>query len=127
VEEKMRLASLLFCVSSVGLAGTWSGYLVDSRCYANEQTNVSEDTSVVSRDMRMELGYCTPNAKTKRFAIVLNDWNTLKLDPAGNARASGLVRQAHKGSGFEVTVGGVRNKNTIKVDCISAKAIKKPR
>jgi hypothetical protein len=30
----MRLARLLFCLSPLGLAGTWSGFLVDSRCYS---------------------------------------------------------------------------------------------
>ena|SRR5215469_16890507 len=123
----MRLASLLFCASTIGFAGNWSGYLVDSRCYAIEQTNVSEDTTAVSRDMNGEVRYCSPNARTKKFAVVLNDWTSLKFDSAGNARASGLVRQAHKGFVFEVWVGGVRNKNTIKVGGISAAAINKPR
>jgi hypothetical protein len=125
--ENMRLASLVFCLSTVGFAGTWSGYLVDSRCYADQQANVSEDATVASEDMKMDLGYCSPNTKTKKFAVVLNDWNSLKLDSAGNARAAGLVRQAHKGYGWEITVGGLRHKNTIKVASLSARAIKKPR
>jgi len=56
----MRLAALLFCLSAAGFAGTWSGYLVDSKCWTSRQENVSLDTSTVSRDMRMDLYYCLP-------------------------------------------------------------------
>jgi len=101
---KMRLATLLFCISTVGLAANWSGYLVDSGCYASRQTNVSGDTTTVDRDMNMDIRYCSPTAETKKFAVVLTNWRGLKLDSAGNVRASQLVRHAVKRSLFDVTV-----------------------
>jgi hypothetical protein len=100
----MRLATLLFCISTVGLAANWSGYLVDSGCYASRQTNVSGDTTTVDRDMNMDIRYCSPTAETKKFAVVLTNWRGLKLDSAGNVRASQLVRHAVKRSLFDVTV-----------------------
>ena len=45
------------------------------------------------------------------------------LATATGARASGVSLRWDHCYGD----GGVRNKNTVKVDCISAKAIKKPR
>ena len=53
---RLRLFSLLICLSPLGFAGTWSGFLkVDSNCFASEQSNVSQDATTVSRDMRMAL------------------------------------------------------------------------
>jgi len=122
----MRLASLLFCVSTVGFAGTWSGYLVDSRCWMSEQTNVSPDATTVNRDMNTPVSYCSANARTKKFAVVLDDWNALKFDSVGNELASGVAHRAQKGYVLEATVSGVRNKKTINVTSISGKLIKKP-
>jgi hypothetical protein len=120
----MRLAILLFCVSAVGFAGNWSGYLVDSRCWASETFAVAGPS--VGRDMNMEIRYCSANARTKKFAVVLNDWGRLTLDSSGNRRACALVQQAHKGSVAIVNVRGVRNKNSIKVESISGRWVKKP-
>jgi len=123
----MRFATLLFCASTIGFAGNWSGYLVDSGCYASRQNNVSGDTTSVDRDMNMDLRYCSPTAETKKFAVVLTNWQRLKLDSAGNVKASQLVRHARKRSVFDVTVSGVLNKKAIKVGSISAISIRTPR
>jgi hypothetical protein len=110
----MRLLSLLIGLSTVGFAGTWSGYLVDSRCYESQQNNVSADTTTVSRDMNVGLQQCRANLKTKRFTIVLNDWSVLKLDTAGNERAAAIVRHNPKRSAlYCITVAGSRVKNMI--------------
>ena len=110
----MRLLSLLIFLSTLGFAGTWSGYLVDSRCYASEQDNVSADTTTVSRDMNFGLQQCGATLKTKRFAIVLNDWSVLKLDAAGNEKAAAMVRNHSRRSALCcITVAGTRIKNMI--------------
>jgi len=121
----MRLAALLFCLSAAGFAGTWSGYLVDSKCWTSRQENVSLDTSTVSRDMRMDLYYCLPGYKTKSFAVVLDDWTALKLDPAGNERAVDLVRRAGKRSLIDVTVTGILDRKTIHSAFIPAASIRR--
>lgn len=110
----MRLLSLLIVLAPWGIAGTWSGYLVDSHCYAVEQSNVSADTTSVSRDMRLGLQQCSANAKTKRFAIVLNDWSVLKLDTAGNQSVAAIARHnTDRSTLYCVTVTGVRHEDTI--------------
>jgi hypothetical protein len=110
----MRLLSLLICLSAWGFAGTWSGFLVNSRCYASVQNNVSADTTTVSRDMSLGLRECSATPKTERFSIVLSDWSVLKLDTAGNASAAAIVRRNPKRSAlYCVTVAGVRHKNRI--------------
>jgi hypothetical protein len=121
----MRFTALLFCLCTVGFAGTWSGYLVDSHCWTNRQQNVSADTSPVSRDMRMDLRYCSPTARTRAFAVVQDDWEALKLDPGGNERAAEIVRQAGKKPLLAVTVTGVLNRKTIESAAIPSVSLKR--
>jgi hypothetical protein len=110
----------------VGFAGTWSGYLVDSRCFASEQTNVSQDATTVGRDMSMALRQCVATSETKKFAIVLSDWTSLKLDAAGNEKAASIVRGVRKRSTlYCVTVAGVRKKNMILAGPVSAASVRR--
>jgi hypothetical protein len=124
----MRLVGLLFSLSVAALAGTWSGQLVDSRCYASETTNVSADAGFGGRDMVGELRRCLVNERTKKFGVVLNDWSTYRFDARGNAQASEMVRQKRKQSAYHVTVGGALNpkKHTIAVSSLSVKPAPKP-
>ncbi|HLG95452.1 MAG TPA: hypothetical protein VKX49_03970 [Bryobacteraceae bacterium] len=117
-----RLGALL-CVAS-GLAGieTWSGALVDGKCYAAEERNVNPTVTLtaVDRDRGQEIRYCSPNAKTKTFALVERDSTRFDLDAGGNAKAAELVRKSGKKPLFLVTVTGELNGHTITVDTISA-------
>jgi len=118
----MRMLAL-FCLSAaVGFAGTWTGYLVNGNCYASMERNKnpSDTESYVDRDRGFEIRYCSPNAKTKAFTLVLDDGETLKLDTAGNAKAEELVKNTGKKRYFRVEVTGVQTKDTVKVDTISA-------
>ena len=68
----VRLTALLCLVSALGFANNWSGVLVDSKCYASEESNVNpgDTDTYVDRDRNFELRYCHPTARTKSFAIV---------------------------------------------------------
>jgi hypothetical protein len=100
----------------VGFAGTWSGYLVDSRCYASERYNVSWDAPIPGgEDTNGELRACIATSKTKHFAIVIPDWTALKLDAAGNERAAAVARSVVRKpkTPYCVTVVGVRRKDMV--------------
>ena len=114
-----RFATLLFLAPVLSFAGSWSGLLVDSNCYASQLRNTNKDPSTVERDMNTEVRYCVPNPHTKIFAVVLPDWDSRKLDPSGNTKAAELVRQAGKKSLLEVTVTGDLTKDVIHVASIS--------
>ena len=114
----MRIVALLILAAGLAFADSWSGYLVNSSCYANEQSNTNKDPTTVDRDMTAEIRQCRPNAKTRHFAVVTNTWNSLKFDDAGNAKAAGLARQSTSWP-VTVTVSGTRTGNTIRVDTIS--------
>lgn len=116
------VSALLFLAGSPAFAGNWSGYLVDSKCYQIEQDNKNPTDTMtdVDRDKGLEVELCTPNAKTKSFAIVQrNGGATLDLDSAGNAKAAELVEKFGKKSFFSVDIKGERSRNTVKVASIS--------
>ena len=117
----MRLAALVCLAGGTALAGTWSGYLVDSKCFeiSEQNTNPNDTLTFVDRDRDLEARLCTPSAKTKSFVLMEQYGLSFKLDAAGNARAAELVRKTGKKSLFAVTVTGEAIKNTVKVDSIS--------
>ena len=81
--------------------------------------NPTDTLTNVDRDRDLEIRYCTPNAKTKSFAIVNFDGLSFKLDSTGDAKAAELVRETAKKSRFKVVITGEMSKGTIKVDSIS--------
>lgn len=118
----MRLAILLFLACMPGFAGTWSGSLVDSKCFAALERNVNptDTLTAVDRDQNQEIRYCSARAKTKSFAIIQADGLTFTLDAAGNAKAAEFVRNIGRKPGIAVVVTGELDHRTIKVDSISA-------
>jgi hypothetical protein len=121
---KTRLPALLCLVSAVGLAETWSGFLVNSSCYESLESNhnPNDTETYVDRDRAAEVRYCAPNQKTKSFAVVEGDGESFALDPAGNVKAAALVRQTGKKQLWPVNVSGQREKREVKVSSISLTA-----
>ena len=117
----MRSAALFSLSTALCLANSWSGHLVDSKCYAAEERNVNPtDTEIyVDRDRNFEIHFCSPRPKTKSFAVVQSDGESIELDSAGNAKASEIVRNAGKRRPFAVAITGEMVGKAIKVDSIS--------
>jgi hypothetical protein len=117
----LRLLLLFSLTSAIGLAGTWFGRLVDTKCYENEERNVNpKDTlTFVDRDQNWEIRYCSPKAKTKSFTVVEPSRQYFRLDSAGNVQAAELLQRTRQGNGLYATVTGELSKNTIKVDSIA--------
>jgi len=117
----MRLIVVFALASLLTFADSWSGVLVDGKCYAAEQRNVNPHDSLtnVDRDRYQEIWYCSPNAKTKSFTVVQQNGLNLNLDAAGNAKAAGLVRNAGKKSLFSVAVTGQMTGDIVQVNTIS--------
>jgi hypothetical protein len=115
-------AALLAFASAACFAETWSGPLVDSRCYGAELRNVNPtDTHPYADvDRGYQIRYCSPTHKTKLFAIVSPEGDRLKFDDAGNTKAADLVRNINKKQVLAVTVSGEMAGKAIKVQSISA-------
>jgi hypothetical protein len=116
-----RLAAFLCLSSGLSFGASWSGTLVDSKCYDAEQRNVNPTDTLTSvdRDTNREISYCSPSAKTKSFAVVESSGQSFRLDPAGNAKAAELVARTGKKSRYAVVVAGEMSKALVKVDSIS--------
>lgn len=114
--RKKTVAVLLACVP--GVAQSWSGYLVDSKCYAAMERNHNPQSTLmdVNTDKDSEVRYCRPTPKTASFSVVERDGQSFDLDPAGNAKAAPLARNRI----LYVTVTGEMHKHTVKVESISA-------
>jgi len=119
--KRIALAALLCFGPATGLAETWPGFLVDSKCYEAEERNRNPTTTLedVNRDKDQEIRYCRPRAKTQSFMFVDHDGISLRLDSSGNTRAAELVRNSAPKGEMAITVTGEKSGNTIKVDSIS--------
>lgn len=117
----LRLAAFLCLSPALSFAASWSGTLVDSKCYDAEQRNVNPTDTLTSvdRDTNREISYCSPGLKTKIFAVVESSGQSFRLDPAGNVKAAALVATAGKKSRFAVAVVGEMSKAMVKVEAIS--------
>ena len=117
----MRFAVLICLIAAPVFAGTWSGVLVNSRCYEDVERNVSPTNSAIDvyRDRNGEIRYCRANAKTKEFTIVQSDGQSFRLDAAGDAKAAEIVRNGNPKWIFVVTVSGELMDQNIAVDSMS--------
>jgi hypothetical protein len=117
----MQLITLLCLSSAFAYAGTWSGALVDSKCFdfAERNVNPTDTLTYVDRDQNQEIRNCSPGPKTKVFAIVQHDGVSFKLDSTGNAKALEIVRKTVKKFPLAILITGEMSGNTIKVDSIS--------
>jgi hypothetical protein len=104
----IRLAGMLGLVATLGFATTWSGSLVDAKCYAAMVGNTRSSMSYVDRDTSWEIGYCAPRFKTKSFELVPVSGASFPLDSHGNAQASAIVRKIGKKRLIVVQVAGIR-------------------
>jgi hypothetical protein len=121
----MRVAILLFFLSTAGFARTWSGFLVDAHCWANLQSNMSENMVYGEQSMTFDVHDCSPTKHTKLFNFIPGTWKRLKLDCNGNLRAAQLVQRLHKEPVYEVNVSGVlTKKKTLKVASITPRTLK---
>jgi hypothetical protein len=125
MSNKTRISSLMLFLPLVGLAsepafaGTWSGALVDAKCFESAQGNHNVSDSPALQDVGFEVRLCSPKAKTRSFEIVQPYGAKLTLDSKGNELASQLVEQGLKKSPWYVTVTGDLKKQAIAVNSIT--------
>ena len=126
---RLRLAGLWIGLSTLGFAGTWSGFLVSSACYQSEMNNASQDdVMATNRDMRMVLTQCAATHRTRHFAIVQNDWTARRLDAAGNERAAAIIRNSPKPRPlYCITVHGERQKDMIVTGPVAIASVRRRR
>ena len=114
--------AILLLGSSPLLAESWTGYLVDAKCYSSQERNVNPfDPSFDSNhDRGYEIRVCRPKLGTRTFAVVdTDDGQSVELDPSGNVKAADFVRRIGEKRLLNVTVTGDRRDHTVTVESIS--------
>lgn len=99
------------------LAQSWSGYLVDSKCYAAMERNHNPQSTLmdVNTDRSAEVQYCRPTPKTSSFAVVDFNGQSYRLDTVGSAKAATLAKNHIR----HVTITGEMDHGAIKVGTIA--------
>jgi len=115
----IRFVTLFNLASVLAVAGTWSGFLVDSGCFRSAEQNHNVSDSPVLKDVDMELRLCHPTVKTHSFTLVRPDGEAVALDSPGNTQAAQLVQQGLK-SPWQVTVNGEKKKKAIAVSAVAS-------
>jgi hypothetical protein len=114
-----RIAVFLCLAPTLSFAESWTGVLVDTKCYDTAARNVNPWEPY--HDQAMDVRLCRPTGRTKTFAIVQQDWTRLKLDSSVNPQAAEIVRNADKKHSYwGVVVTGEKTKDTVKVETIAA-------
>jgi hypothetical protein len=114
----IQVAGLLTMLSTLASATTWSGVLVDGKCYAGFRGNTRSSLRFVDRDTAWMIQYCAPTFKTGCFVVVPVDGGTFPLDSHGNAQAWALVRKIGKRRLLVVEVDGVKKGKDVAVSTI---------
>lgn len=111
--------SAFFClVAMPGIGKSWSGVLVDSKCFTSMDHNRGDIPSFVNWDINGAIQFCSPTMKTHSFAVVQPDGTSIKLDSNGNERSRTLLDN-NKHSLYIVKLDGEEDRHMVRVKTIS--------
>ena len=113
-----KVMILLSIASTLCLAETWTGKLVDATCAEHgKNTNPSAASGQSSKDMNA----CTPRENTTSFAIRIPDGQIIKLDSTGNKLAADTFKANSKSNKGEmvITITGTITGDTVQVDSVN--------
>lgn len=108
-----KLGLALGTFASFGYAETWNGKLVDVACSERSQQPPADSKQ------KSDLASCAASATTTVFGIQTSDGKVLRLDAAGNSKASTALKGNPANTTPMATVSGSIDGNTVKVESIS--------
>jgi hypothetical protein len=113
-----KMMILLSITSTLCLAESWTGKLVDASCaQQGKNTNPSAANGQSSKDMNA----CTPRESTTSFAVRTRDGQIIKLDSTGNKLAADTFKANSKANKGEmiITITGTMTGDTVQVDSVN--------
>jgi hypothetical protein len=99
-----RLAGLLTLFSSLALAETWNGTLVDVMCK--------------NQDLAGHTTKCAIGCAKSGYGLVLADGKFVKFDEAGNAKALAALKATSKEKDLKAKVTGALDGDTVQVESV---------
>jgi hypothetical protein len=99
-----RLAGLLTLFSSLALAESWNGTLVDVMCK--------------NQDLAGHTTKCAIGCSKSGYGLVLADGKFVKFDEAGNAKALAALKATTKEKDLKAKVTGTLDGETVQVESV---------
>jgi hypothetical protein len=99
-----KLIAGLLVTSTLALAETWSGTVVDVMCKKNDLASHTRD--------------CAVSCAKSGFGIVLADGTFIKFDEHGNVKALAALKASTKEKDLKAKVTGTKKEDVIQVDSI---------
>ena len=100
----MKLAGLLALFSSLALAESWNGTLVDVMCK--------------NQDLANHTVQCAIKCAKSGYGLVMADGKFLKFDEAGNAKALAVLKATSKEKDLKAKVTGTLDGDTVQVETV---------
>jgi hypothetical protein len=111
---KLGLALGVFAALSYG--ENLTGKLIDAACHEKSAQAAPE-----AANQKSDLSSCQASASTTSFAVQTADGKVIKLDAAGNAKASTAIKGNPDNKSPMATVSGTVDGQTVKVDSITVR------
>jgi len=113
-----KVMILLSITSTLCLAGSWTGKLVDATC-AGQGNNTNPNAA--NGQSPKDVNSCTPRESTTSFAIRTPDGGIIKLDSTGNKLAADTFKANNKANKGEmvITITGTMTGDTVQVDSVN--------
>jgi hypothetical protein len=99
-----KLIAGLLVTSTLALAETWSGTVVDVMCKKNDLASHTRD--------------CAISCAKSGFGIVLADGTFIKFDERGNVKALAALKASTKEKDLKAKVTGAKKEDIIQVESI---------
>lgn len=101
----MKACAALLLVSSLALAESWSGTVVDISCK--------------TKDLAKHTRKCALSCAKSGYGLVLSDGKFVKFDESGNAKTLAALNKAAKESDLKATITGMLDGDVVHVASIS--------
>jgi len=113
-----KVMILLSITSTLCLAESWTGKLIDAACAEQGKNN---SPNAASGQSSKNINPCIPKENTTSFAIRTLDGQIIKLDSTGNKLAADTFKansKANKGE-MVITITGTITGDTVQVDSVN--------
>jgi hypothetical protein len=107
------LVMLLSSLAFAGAADKWTGWIVDNACSARMKGDVAKAKTHAKTCAMM------PGCEKSGYSLVTEDGKAFKLDAAGNAKVSEVLKATKSDKGLNVTVEGTLDGDMIKTSSVS--------
>ncbi len=106
LKKLLGLSAVMALFSTMLLAGTWSGILIDKNCSTK-------------KDLAEHTRKCAIHCADSGYGLVTADGKFVKFDKTGDQKALALLKASKKVNDLKATVTGTLEGDTLKVETVT--------